>query len=307
MKNFPALWSSTVKIKLQPRLESYAMHHSLAVARNTLYATQVSREMTQWSMLVMIPVKEVVVEAKRGRDKSEASAMALAITDCPKNGPWMPSISIGTSGSLPFGTQTLMLMACVLMAFAGSICKIDTIAIHGMTWRPAKARNSHLVDQNCTLGTSDWLRKAGRDKSEASAMALPLQIALKTGPECHQSALAQVAACLLELRHSCWWHVYWWNKANLLRISELFWFSSFFFIYYTFIQPCSDVSPLPTTNTQWGYCHATCCNFQYIKKTTWKYSAMTHFFLQHYFMRLSPHTTSFFMCKAIATEMFFAG
>ena len=45
--------------------------------------------------------------------------------------------------------------------------------------------------------------KAGRDKSEASAMALPLQIALKTGPECHQSALAQVAACLLELRHSC--------------------------------------------------------------------------------------------------------
>ena len=190
----------------------------------------------------------------------------------------MPSISIGTSGSLPFGTQTLMLMACVLMAFAGSICKIDTIAIHGMTWRPAKARNSHLVDQNCTLGTSDWLRKAGRDKSEASAMALPLQIALKTGPECHQSALAQVAACLLELRHSCWWHVYWWNKANLLRISELFWFSSFFFIYYTFIQPCSDVSPLPTTNTQWGYCHATCCNFQYIKKTTLKYSAMTHFF-----------------------------
>ena len=69
MKSFPALWSSTVKIKLQPRLESYAMHHSLAVARNTLYATQVSREMTQWSMLVMIPVKEVVVEAKREETK----------------------------------------------------------------------------------------------------------------------------------------------------------------------------------------------------------------------------------------------
>jgi len=31
-------------------------------------------------------------------------------------------------------------------------------------------------------------------------MALPLQNALKTGPECHQSALAQVAACLFALR-----------------------------------------------------------------------------------------------------------
>ena len=150
--------------------------------------------------------------AQSGKRQKWSVCHGTAITDCPKNGPWMPSISIGTSGSLPFGTQTLMLMACVLMKQGEPTKNIRTILVF-----------------------------------------------------------------------------------------------IFFFIYYTFIQPCSDVSPLPTTNTQWGYCHATCCNFQYIKKTTLKYSAMTHFFLQHYFMRLSPHTTSFFMCKAIATEMFFAG